>query len=180
MKKRILAASILFCTAATITSCNNGAYDANPDTNFSSTGNPLKDTTQNGGGGGGSNSKFDWTGTDPLSAKVNGTAFQATTGSANSSSGFFIISGSQGIDGTISFSIPESTGAGSTFTLTSSNSATYTENFTDVYSSALGGGGAVKVLENDATHIKGLFYFSGKSPSGVTKTITEGYFNVTK
>lgn len=41
MKKLLLAAVFLFGVTLTFTACNNGAYDANPDTDLSNTGNPL-------------------------------------------------------------------------------------------------------------------------------------------
>lgn len=41
MKKLLLAAAFLFGVTLAFTSCNNGAYDANPNTDLSNTGNPL-------------------------------------------------------------------------------------------------------------------------------------------
>ncbi|MBK8684132.1 MAG: hypothetical protein IPN26_03630 [Bacteroidetes bacterium] len=49
----------------------------------------------------------------------------------------------------------------------------------DGYSSTYLSNGKVKILENDPTHIRGLFYFDCKSLlSGDLKKITKGYFNI--
>jgi hypothetical protein len=183
MKKLILAASILFCTALTITSCNNGDYDADPNTDNSGIPNPIPpdDGGGNGGGSGGGNSSFNWTGTDPMSAKIDGVAFQATSGLANAANGYIVIQGSAGLDGTVMLSFPENTGAGTVVSITSTNPASYMSGTFDIFNTAAGGSGSIKVTENDATHVKGYFYFTAKNAAGANSvTISDGYFNINK
>ncbi|MBK8684680.1 MAG: hypothetical protein IPN26_06630 [Bacteroidetes bacterium] len=57
----------------------------------------------------------------------------------------------------------------------------YVNAASDGYSSTYLSNGKVKILENDPTHIRGLFYFDCKSLlSGDLKKITKGYFNIKK
>ncbi len=180
MKKLILAISVLFCTAATMTSCNNGAYDADPNTNNGGTTNPINTGGNGGGNNGGS---FNWTGTDPLSAKIDGTPYQATSGSASDLVGFLTIdAGASSPSTSFLLFFPSNTAAGNTVNFSGTAFATYTDAANTMYngSPSGGGSGALKILENDATHVKGLFYGTLKSSGGATKTITEGYFNVKK
>ena len=172
MKKLVLSAALLITSSLAMISCNNGDYDANPDTNNSGTPPPVI------GGGGGS---FDWSGTDPMSAKVDGNSFQATSGSGT----YFPFNGSASISAEansrrIAIAIPENTAAGTVVNVNGMSSISITDNLTDVYSSSFGGNGSVKILENDATHIKGLFSGQCKNMSGAVKNISEGYFNITK
>lgn len=172
MKKLVLSAALLITSSLAMISCNNGNYDANPDTNNSGTPPPVL----SGGGGGGS---FNWTGTDPMSAKIAGTGFQGSSGSYMAFNGSASISASQG-GTTITILIPENTAAGATVNAGGSSSISVQENITDIYASSFGGNGSIKILENDATHIKGLFYGQCKNMSGAAKSITDGYFNIKK
>lgn len=171
MKKLILAASLLFCTAATMTSCNNGDYDADPTTNNS--GIAIPDITADN-----NNNKFNWTGTAPLSVKVDGKAFQATTGSITASNGTLTIYAAAGVEASVTFSIPDIIPVGGTYIFTTGNSAQYTENVTDIYNTALAGSGAVRITENDNSHVAGLFYFNAKGTTGKVKALTQGYFSI--
>lgn len=175
MKKLILAASLLF-SAATFTACNNGVYDADPNTNNSS-------TTVPGNLGGGTDSKFDWKGTDPFSAKVDGIAFQANDVSAISLGGVLVVSGSPSNSSQdITLYLPENVVAGGKYAFSTSTFGIYTDASNVLYAAnaAQGGSGGIKILETDESHVKGLFYFTAKNPNGTTKTITEGYFNAPK
>jgi hypothetical protein len=173
MKKILFALSICCCTAVTMSSCDNGAYDADPNTNNSGTSVP----NMSGGGG---NSSFSWSGKDPMSAKINGASFQATTGSAAVSAGKLVIGGSAGTDATITLAVPANTAAGATVDISDINTASYIVGGTDIFNTVFGGSGAIKIIENDATHVKGLFYFSAKNAGRTTKNVTEGYFNIRK
>ena len=179
MKKFVIAAAILMSSSMAIMSCDNGAYDADPGTN--NNGVPPIGIPGGGGSGGGGGS-FNWTGTDPMSAKIDGTPFQATgTGNYIEMSGFYIVSaGNAGTSILINF--PSAPSANTVYSFNTTTSASMTEGSNSYTSNtAAGGSGAVKVLENDATHIKGYFYGVFKSPlGGGTKTVTDGYFNVTK
>ena len=170
-----------------MSSCMNGDYDANPVTSNSGP-NPLNTGGNGGGGGGGSNSKFDWSGTDPFSAKVDGVPFQSSIvlyvpAFAGVSPASVTASGPNNTS--IFVSIPDNATPNSVTNFASPVSASYSANtmsgnIGDVYGSGLGSGGAVQIIEIDATHVKGKFYFNGKSTDGGSKNITEGYFNVTK
>lgn len=178
MKKLVLSAALLIGASMALLSCNNGDYDANPNTNNSGTGVPSNHFPGSGNGGGGG--AFDWSGTDPVSAKIDGNAFQATTAFASSLNGTLAVQAAGASVNNLSLAIPENTAAGATISLGTTTYIAYVEGM-DMYSSVTGGSGSIKVLENDATHIKGLFYGTVKSLNGgKTKTVTEGYFNVKK
>lgn len=184
--KRILYASFFAaCAALSLASCMNGDYDADPN-NVSTTTNPLNQG-QNGGGGSGGNSSFNWNGSDPMSAKVNGTGWQAAEFTYLPSMQGFPASvvGKAGDKSAITIQLPTNPTINSTYSFGSNLTGSYSVNIEssdpdNVYSAGLGGGGQIQITEDDATHIKGKFYFSGKNIGGQTRTISEGYFNVTK
>jgi hypothetical protein len=174
--------------------CNNGAYDANPNTNNSSTTNPLNQNNggNNGGGNnGGGNSSFNWSGTDPMSALVDGVLWKAGSVKYTDQMGIIFISGfknpSDPNTASMNFSFQNTTiEAGKIYEFNTANpnyAAIYSESLMDLnqqYAANLVGG-KIKILECDATHVKGLFYFTGKNVNtNKTVTVTEGYFNVTK
>ena len=175
MKKLILAVSLMLSASLTFMSCNNGVYDANPDTN--NTGAPP-----NGGGGGGGS--FTWTGTDPVSGKVDGVAFQCTSGAAIDFFGYLNVNGFGAAAGDISLIMPSTITVGGVYNFSTVTNGTFNAgtSSSDIYSgnTAQGGSGAIKILENDATHVKGLFYGTFKNSAGAAKVITDGYFNVLK
>jgi hypothetical protein len=173
MKKLVLSAALLIGASMMILSCNNGAYDANPNTNNGGIGVP---NTGGGSGGGGS---FDWSGTDPISAKIDGQAWQGTTGTYVAGSGIASIMGGNSMEN-ISLAFPENATAGTTINLGGTTSISYVKG-TTMFNSTIGGNGTIKITENDATHIKGLFYGTVKELTGSgSHTITEGYFNIKK
>ena len=174
MKKGIFICIIAAAGSAIFSSCNNGNYDANPATNYSNI--PVPVTT---GGGGGSTSSFNWTGTDPISFKINGTAYQLTGGTIVTTSGIAFLIAPNGSD-ELSISFPDATAANATVSLGGSNTVAYGNPVNNNNTSALSGGsGGIKILENDATHIKGLFYATLVNQSTNAKeTLTVGYFNV--
>ena len=180
--KKILFASLIAAFASILfTSCNNGVYDADPTTT-NSNGNPL-----NPGGNGNGGSSFNWTGTDPMSAKINGTAWQATSisyvpGMAGLPA---FVTGSGPNNSSILVYIPDNATANSVTSFNSTVTASYSANTTsgnpnDVYAASLGSGGQVQIIANDATHVTGKFYFGGKNIVGTISDITEGYFTATK
>ncbi len=184
MKKIIFTSLFAAFAAAGLSSCMNGDYDANPTVTATGT-NPLTPVNTGGGGGGGNNS-FNWNGTDPMSAKINGTGWQATDITfAPSVNGLPEAVVGNGPNNTaITVYIPENAAANSVTNFNSSITASWSANTMggadDVYGAAFGSGGAVQILENDATHVKGKFYFNAKNLSGGAVTVTEGYFNATK
>jgi hypothetical protein len=180
--KKFLVASLFAATAAMgLSSCMNGDYDANPTTNNGGN-NPLNP----GGGNGGGGSSFDWGGNAPMTVKLDGNGWGPGNVSYLPSIGgmpasVFAINNKEEI--VVGF--PESTPANTVVTFNNTNFASYTSdmNSSDLatkYTAAMGGGGAVQIIENDATHVKGKFYFNAKNTSGGSHDITEGYFDVTK
>jgi len=184
MKKILYSVLFAAFAAAGLSSCMNGDYDANP-TGVVGGNNPLN--PPGGGGGGGGGNSFNWTGTDPMSAKVDGNAWQATsTTYIPSMVGFpASVTGTGPNNTAILVNIPDGAAANSVTNFGSMVTASWSANTTsgnpdDVYGAALGSGGAIQILENDATHVKGKFYFNAKNTSGTAVNITEGYFTATK
>jgi len=182
MKRVLFTTMIAACAAMGISGCMSGDYDANPDGTVSGT-NPLNPPGSGGGGGGGNN--FNWSGTDPMSVKIDGTDFlPAAAIFGNTTVGPFNFDYVQGSSGSDQFMVgfPANATPG-TYTFNSSGvAASYTtvENgMPTAYVTSLGGSGAVQILENDATHVKGKFYGVGKAAGG-SKNFTQGYFNVSK
>lgn len=189
MKKIILSTVLIAGASIAMISCN-GNYDANPDVDNSNITNPLNPPKPYEGPG--ANTNFDWSGTDPMSASVGGQNWVAdiavfTEQSAGGTS-FYIFGTKQDdtITSTISINLPTDISAGNIYDMNPDNSnysASYSGNIanaSETYASNFVGG-RVKILEIDATHIKGLFYFTGKSAiSGQSKDITYGYFNAPK
>jgi len=191
MKKLILAASILFCTAATMTSCNNGDYDANPSTNNSGVANPIP---PDGGGGGNGGSDCPAVNKTPISATVNGEEF------VGDASNFFTraeiennpITGKnifeiqaykasfQGEQTSIFIAIDDYTGpksysigAGSTV-----GGIGPAANPSMQYTTPNGGGGQIVITREDADTVAGTFYVTARNSSGQSKTACGGYFKM--
>lgn len=134
------------------------------------------------------NTTWNWSGTAPMSCKVNGVAWQCASGDEDymdngSFMAFYGISGQKEIN----LNIPMNAAVGAEYTITGINlnsMALVADNASgdsyDTFSSSVG---KVKILENDATHCKALFYFDAKNQD-ITKsdklTITEGFFNINK
>ena len=183
MKKILFSILIAASASAGFSSCMNGDYDANPGGVVNGN-NPLNPPGSGGGGGGGS---FNWNGTDPMSAKVDGNAWQAaSTTYVPSIMGFpASVTGTGPNNTAILINIPDNAAANSVTSFGSSVTASWSANTVggnpnDVYGAALGSGGSVQILENDATHVKGKFFFNAKNSSGTAVNVTEGYFTATK
>jgi len=178
MKKIIFITLIAACAAMGVSSCMNGDYDANPAGVATGT-NPLVPVTPANNG---SNlpSYYSWTGTDPLSAKIDGTGYTATVAVATLVGANLQVQAS-GDGKTFTITFPGSTANGVVLPLSSATVTTvsYTEG-TDSYSSSMGTGGGVYIEENDASHVKGKFFANVKSAGGGTKSITDGFFNINK
>lgn len=188
MKKILLAGLVCFASVGFV-ACSNGDYDANPNTNNGNVTNPLNNNGggNNGGGNNGGNSSFNWSGTDPLSAKTDGEAWVANDASTFDLNGYTIIDGSlenTSNDKTVMISIKSSiVEAGKTYSVSATSAdvvITYTE-YIDGPTLYTAASGEVRIDENDATHVKGKFYFTGKDPfTSTSKNVTEGYFNINK
>jgi hypothetical protein len=124
---------------------------------------------------------WNWTGTAPLSADIDGVHYQATNGSVASPFGAIVLTGSDNTDSTVSIiftGIPEMdvlydcpSTAKLGFDIKSSTS--------DDYFAATSG--EVKVLSLTGNTIEGMFYGTVKdSATGVTHTLKNGYFKMSK
>ena len=180
MKRILLASVFAACASMGLSSCMNGDYDANPKgTNTGQ--NPLNPP------GGGNNNSFNWSGTAPMSAKVDGTGWNANTGSyLPPGSGLPASVMALGPNNSaIGVMFPETIAPNTIINFDGTNNGSYTPDITSSdpnakYNASMGSGGSLQILENDASHIKGKFYFNAKNPAGTTVNITEGYFDVTK
>lgn len=188
MKKVLFASLFAACAAMGLSSCMNGDYDATPNANNSAP-NPLANTGGSGGGGGtsGGGGNFNWTGTDPMSAKIDGTSYTATGVTFSSiTSGPLPYEGITGMinGGTLLVGWPVNAAPGTYTSNTTGTAIVYNidENGTNwgYASNIFGGTGQIQIIENDATHVKGRFYGTLKSSGSGTHTMTEGWFNVTK
>lgn len=122
-------------------------------------------------------------GVDSMFAYINGVLWQCGGGmEAYSEAGSLkIITGTDGNSITITTNDMPVGGIIDIHGSSSTNMASYVNTASDPYSSAFTAVGKIKILENDAAHIRGLFYFDCKSPlSGDYKKITKGYFNIKK
>lgn len=188
MKKILYASALVAISMFGMASCMNGDYDANPADRATGE-NPLNQGGNNGSGGsnGGNNSNFNWNGSDPMSAKVNGSGWQAADAMyVPAMTGFpATIVGTGGDNSAIVVSIPNNPTINTTYSFGNNLLGSYStdmnsQNPDDRYVSGLGGNGQVMITENDDSHIKGKFYFTGKNSVGGSRTVNEGYFNVTK
>lgn len=185
--KRILYASFFTAFAAlSLTSCMNGDYDADP-ASVSTTINPLTQTNTNGSGGGSSNTSFTWSGTDPMSCKLDGAGWQAESSRYEAPAPGFpaTVVGYGSDNSVIRVNIPTNATLNTTYSFGNNLTGTYmtsrtTSDPSNIYAAAQGGNGQVQVTEEDASHIKGKFYFTAKNTSGASKTVNEGYFNIQK
>ncbi|MBS1588175.1 MAG: hypothetical protein JST52_01045 [Bacteroidetes bacterium] len=181
MKRTLFFALLL--VGVGLMSCDNGNYNASPSNGGSNSVNPLNPT-------GGMNTSFDWSGDDPMSMTLNGQSWKADVAtSANVGNDHIMLTGLHygGDTSQVYFYLNKNTQPGKSvyiFYQNTDNIASYMSNFSDNNSVFLSTGaqlGEVKILENDNTHIKGLFYFLARSPkSGDYINIQKGYFNVAK
>jgi len=139
----------------------------------------------------GDTTKWDWTGTPPLSVIINGTLFQAALTNSfaisNPLTGFSVLGNSATSDSGVSVSFTSTPSAGSVYSMPSPANAGYTIEIPGGPSSGNGqwealSGGAVKILSKTDSTIEGLFYASLKDPTNMstpaTLTMTKGYFKV--
>lgn len=184
MKKIFLFAFLFASAGLGFTSCNNGDYAANPNGNVGGI-NPFNPP-------GGIDRTFNWSGTDPMSAEINGVAWHADQGmifDIGVDPDFWYISGqnNNGDTSNITFRMKKDMREGQIYYIdygNIDNSASYSGHVSDPnndYNSTASSPGQVKILEVDATHIKGLFFFIGKSPfTGQFIYVGKGYFNINK
>ena len=175
--KNVFYNTLLFaCICSLFAACSSGDYSANPNSNANGVINPLTPLTS---------AQFSWTGTDPMSATINGAQWVASsaTWSIDTSGGNKLV----GVTGsTMIYLYLNSVYAGNVYNM---NYNDYSQSCTVgdsiggyyyTYYSFLGNSGEVKILENDSAYIKGLFYCKCLTPNGQVVAVNNGYFNVRK
>ncbi len=171
MKKLFILTSVLALSAWSMESCNKQS-----DINV------VESQTGNGPGGGGSGGgSFNWTGTEPVSAKVNGVPWQATSYTFMSFAGYYTISAKADDGSSINPGIPENAQPGQVFSTPTPAGLSYTHQAVSLL--LTGNPGKIKVITNNATTLEGYFYGDMRDPQGIKDTvvkITEGYFKITK
>jgi hypothetical protein len=185
--KKVLCSIIAIAGACLFFACSNGDYLANPTTVSNQSDNPLDYLDSN---------KMTWTGTDALSAKINGAFFNSDSAHTSwflDTAGYNYISGLTGISHGFVLRF-RNVYAGNLYTFGTLNARYNTERICvyydsvdkpRAYSSALGNVGEVYIIENDSSHttksrIKGKFYFQAIDGTGKIVNVTEGWFNVKK
>ncbi len=166
----------MFAGVCSLFAACSGDYTANPDSNANGVVNPLTPLTS---------SQFTWTGTDPMSATINGAGWVAGGSSwAIDTSGGNRLIGYLG--STVMYLYLKEVYAGNVYAMNYNGfnqSCTLADSVGGAYYtyySFLGNSGEVKIIENDSAYIKGLFYCKGVTPSGQVVAINNGYFNIRK
>lgn len=127
---------------------------------------------------------WSWGSNSAMSAEINGVSWECDTAlvTYSEASGWKSVSGnSSGITITVASTDFAVDGiyplkAGST-----NGAAAYIPSTNEVFSSSNGTSGECKILENDATHIKGMFYFKTMGPiSGTVIDVKKGFFYAKK
>ncbi|MBS1644345.1 MAG: hypothetical protein JST36_04840 [Bacteroidetes bacterium] len=178
MKISFQATCLSLFAAVSLSACMNGDYDADPN-NVNSAGNPLKtERVLNGTG----TNDFARSGMGNLQVKIDGGVVNANDVQVTDLGGVTKLSAKIGND-QLEVSFPSNAGNNTTWDLTSSTVA-HAGLVVDgaKFSTAVGKGGRVLLLENDAAHCSGTFYFdaAGKAASSETHAISEGVFHVSK
>ena len=172
VRKILILTSFLALSAWCLTSCNKQSDIKVVD---SQTGNGPSGS---GGSGGG---VFNWTGTEPMSAKVNGTPWTPYGAVVNVANGFFLVQG-QALDGTgLNLMVPTTATNGKVFSAPTPAAIMWIDPIGGVVLQA--SSGKVKITTNSATTLEGYFYGDLKDPQGLSPTVlhvTEGYFKVEK
>jgi len=169
--KNIVYYLFLFISLSFFVACSNGDYIANPSSNINGSVNPLHPLAA---------TDFTWTGTDPLSANIDGAPFVATWATFSFDSGVNVIAGIKG--NKVIYLYLTNTWAANLYNMGyhQYNSSGYYGDSTNVYWSYYGNSGGLYVLQNDTFRIKGLFYFQGINAKGEVINVSNGYFNVPK
>lgn len=178
MKKALL--SIISVVAATaFFACNNGDYNANPSSAANESVNPLYILDSAG---------FDWTGTDAVSAYVNGTYVHIDSPAVtyDFQSGTNIIVASTG--GNKGFRMELADVYGNNIYNMGLNIYSRVMYYNDTIDNAavkfysyFGNVGQVQILRNDPDRIIGKFHFQAlTATNGMLINVSKGWFNVRK
>ena len=176
--KYIFYCFLLITGMSLFSACSNGDYITNPSTNANASVNPLHPLKA---------SDFNWPGTDPMSADINGVHFVASGCTYSFDSGKNILMGYNGSKTLTLYLMNAWVGNLYSMGYNQYNTSGYwTDSFgviNNYYFSNLGNSGGLYMLKNDTFsggYIKGLFYFQGVNAQGEIINVTHGYFNVQK
>lgn len=164
--KTLCLSLLLAATALCFTACNK----------------QYNDNIIEPGNSGNNLNSFNWTGTPPLSAKVNGVPFQAVEANLTEFAGYYGFI-AKTADGSMSInpSVPVNAIEGQVYSMPSPANVSYQ---TTEPLMVLGAHrGKIKIITNNANILEGYFWADMKDYSGQTgetAQITEGYFKVEK
>lgn len=171
--KILTLSTILAAAVLSFASCNK-QYDTE-----------VSDSQTNGNNNsnGGSGSNFNWSGTPPLSAKVDGVPFLAVDADIIEFAGYYSITGEAADGSSINPSIPVGAVPGLIYSMPSPANLGW-QNTSGPGLIVLGAmPGKVKIVTNNSTTLEGYFWAEMKDYTGQKDTvvhITEGYFKVDK
>ena len=184
--KNMFLFCMLFISVCGYFSCSSPNYSVSPNSLNNNSVNPLD---KNG-------VKYDWSGTAPISALINGAPWVADPGSVSyyyNSSKYNTFTGNIGGKQIMFFAFCAVT-APNIYTMgwkiggqyiAYSDSATVLGRYTYFSLNAMYGTGGVKIIRNDDStvvpgYIEGKFFFEGIDSVGRIINVTNGYFNVQK
>ncbi|MBC7554288.1 MAG: hypothetical protein H7257_09940 [Taibaiella sp.] len=180
--KKIFLSIIAVLSALQFTACSNGEYIANPTTEANVSANPLNPY---------STDAFSWSGTDAVSAKINGANYNCdsfhTTWSLDS--GYNVITAYNATNYGLVLTMKD-VYVGQTYTMgfgktarmgvwqdTSGTGVNKAKSFVSYFGNA----GQINIIKNDSARLIGKFYFQAlDSPGGKVINVSEGWFNINK
>ncbi|WP_118973979.1 hypothetical protein [Taibaiella koreensis] len=143
----------------------------------------VEESQTNGtaGSGGGAGIGFNWKGTAPMSAKLNGQPWLATQMTVSNAAGLYYNVLGQTDDVILSVSIPANAKAGQVFAMPAPSGTSLVL----PVAVTMGTSGSLKVTVNNASTLEGYFFSTVKTVAGTgtvdtTIRISEGYFKVNK
>lgn len=140
-------------------------------------------TNNNNNNSSGSGSNFNWGGTPPLSAKVDGVPFLAVDIDLTEFAGGYYITGEAADGSSINPVVPVGAVPGLIYSMPSPANVSW-QNTSGSGSIVLGASpGKVKIVTNNSTTLEGYFWADMKDYTGQKDTvvhITEGYFKIDK
>jgi hypothetical protein len=176
----LVVAGVIFV----VSSCSNGAYNTNPNSNQNQSINPLKPLTL---------SQFNWGGGAPVSGDINGNHWQADTaffGTDSSGASVLIaykMNSHHAITSMMTFHLNiYKIETGSLFNMgfhKYDQWASYWDSSTThgrVSLSYLGNSGEIDVTENDSAFLNAKFYFQGVAPDTSLLNVLNGNINFAK
>lgn len=169
MKKILILSTVLAIASWGFVSCNK------------QTNTKVVDSQTNNNGSGGST--FNWSGTEPLSAKVNGVPFQAVSATVTSFAGYWSVIGKAADNSSINLSIPAGSLPGQIFSAPTPANVGWQSTTTGPFILLMANPGKMKVVTNNSTTLEGYFWADTKDITGASDSvviITEGYFKVDK